>query len=192
MRLLLIFATGLEAKPWMSEDQQKEWFTPGSSFFKGSKVDILITGIGPVITANALGRISHHNYDMWINFGIVGALSHNMTIGSIYEVGEVKLLGNTHPFNPEFDLIKIGDGTRLLTVTEAVHDAQLKEQLSQESDLVDMEGYGIALAAKMANIPLRIFKIVSDLSDKKDSKDILKRLPELIKKLYSEVSIPPQ
>ncbi len=37
-----------------------------------------------------------------------------------------------------------------------------KQNLGRFSDLIDMEGYGVAYAARYCNLPCRIWKLVTD------------------------------
>jgi len=46
-----------------------------------------------------------------------------------------------------------------------VQGGPLREALEQRADLVDMEGYAVAAACRLAEVPVRLVKLVSDDAD---------------------------
>ncbi len=57
------------------------------------------------------------------------------------------------------------DGMTLATGDVFVADPNVRDRLATFADLVDMEGYAIASAARAAELPARIVKFVSDSAD---------------------------
>ncbi len=60
--------------------------------------------------------------------------------------------------------IAVGDpkGPTLATGDLFVSDPVARERLARSADLVDMEGYALATAARLAGVPIRLVKHVSD------------------------------
>ena len=51
--------------------------------------DILVTGVGMVATAFALGKhLAAHQYDLVINLGIAGSFARNIALGDVVEISE--------------------------------------------------------------------------------------------------------
>ncbi len=88
MNLLIVSATPYEITPlvtWLNEHLE----TKGSNFFtKGKlKVKVLITGVGMMHTAFALGRyLSSSRPDLAINAGVAGAFDKRLKLGEVVNV----------------------------------------------------------------------------------------------------------
>src|SRR5438874_1253273 len=51
------------------------------------KADVLITGVGMVATAFALGKqLPTHNYDLVLNLGIAGSFDRDIELGEVVEI----------------------------------------------------------------------------------------------------------
>jgi futalosine hydrolase len=85
MKLLLVAATKSEIEPLISF-----YGSENRTIIAGTKtVTILITGVGMVATAYALGReLAQTSYDLAINAGICGSFDHSMDIGEVMLVKE--------------------------------------------------------------------------------------------------------
>jgi|SaaInlStandDraft_1057018.scaffolds.fasta_scaffold160793_2 nucleoside phosphorylase len=185
---LFLLATQLEAKPIL-EDQNWSWSKAEDqkNLFVSKKGDaLLITGIGPTRTALSIGQsgkpFSEH---LWVNMGVAGALNKHLRIGEIGKVSMSTSAFESHPFDRSTDSLKLQpDGWRCLTLGEALHNEKRKQELSSNSDIVDMELYALALAAKIMNSELRSYKIISDFSSEKDKDLIIKRIPEMMSHLW--------
>jgi futalosine hydrolase len=88
MRILVVFATKEEAGPLISE------FGCSISDFGGNvcqlptaNCQLLVTGVGMVATAFALGQhLATNNYDLVVNLGIAGSFDLSVGIGELIEV----------------------------------------------------------------------------------------------------------
>ncbi len=58
-----------------------------------------------------------------------------------------------------------GDGSVLATGDVFVTDPAVRDRLAARADLVDMEGYAVALACAELGVPVRLVKHVSDSAD---------------------------
>jgi futalosine hydrolase len=77
MQILIVAATAAEIQPLTDH------------FGVDKPFDILITGVGMVATAFALGRhLAYKNYDLVINLGIAGSFDRDITLGEVVEITE--------------------------------------------------------------------------------------------------------
>src|SRR5580692_8781989 len=73
-----------------------------------SKSEILITGVGMVATAFALGRhLSVNQYDLAVNLGIAGSFDRNIALGEVVEIAE-----------DQFSELGAEDGEVFLTINQ--------------------------------------------------------------------------
>ena len=80
MQILIVAATQAEIEPLTTH------FDPAKPF------DVLITGVGMVATAFALGgHLQVKKYDLAINLGIAGSFDRNIALGEVVEVTEDEL-----------------------------------------------------------------------------------------------------
>ena len=89
MKILIVAATWMEVKLLADElDFQKEKSQCIKSFrIADHEIDILVSGIGPVFTTFQLTTaLQDHNYELVINVGIAGSLSHETGIGEVVQV----------------------------------------------------------------------------------------------------------
>ncbi|ROZ64808.1 nucleosidase [Kocuria soli] len=63
------------------------------------------------------------------------------------------------------DLGQVGDGTVLATGDSFMAGGPVRDALAQRADLVDMEGFAVAVACRHLGVPLRMVKHVSDDAD---------------------------
>jgi len=61
---------------------------PEGDFVESKNFDLLITGVGMVVTAFALGRHLSSKYDLVVNFGIAGCFDRNIPLGTILSITE--------------------------------------------------------------------------------------------------------
>ncbi|MBN4067409.1 hypothetical protein JYU14_04930 [Simkania negevensis] len=188
LHTLFVFATIDEAAPTIQALQGKESI-PGELWWcKRGK--ILVTGMGSVQAATQV--IRHlNNSNQIINAGIAAALK-PYQIGDIFTVGDIgKQIDLTTLNTSSHQLVKKvfpilttqSAGARLLTIDFPLHNKALKQQLALQWDLVDMEGYGIATAAKAANVPLSIVKAVSDFAQEESKALIQQQIHTLAQQL---------
>ncbi|GAB2702163.1 futalosine hydrolase [Mucilaginibacter koreensis] len=73
MKVLVVSATPFEVAPLTAHF--------------GSEVEVLVTGVGMVATAFALGKhLAGHQYDLLLNLGIAGSFDRNIKLGEVVEV----------------------------------------------------------------------------------------------------------
>jgi len=136
----------------------------------GDRLPLLITGVGKVRAAVAVSTLlAQSRPSEVINLGTAGGLRHGLD--GVHEVGVVM----QHDFDSDAiehttglsfgPPIVLGHGLTLATGDQFVQGGPLREALEQRADLVDMEGYAVAAACRMAEVPVRLVKLVSDDAD---------------------------
>jgi futalosine hydrolase len=107
MRILVVAATEFEVAPVISEfgisiaeffgsakaskkDPETELFNITSEIEHPKfEISLLITGVGMVATAFALGKhLSANKYDLVLNLGIAGSFDRNIALGDVVEITE--------------------------------------------------------------------------------------------------------
>ncbi|WP_121255209.1 nucleosidase [Nocardioides ferulae] len=136
-------------------------------------VPLIVTGMGKtlaaVATAHALlqrpGQV-----DLVVNLGTAGALKAGLSgvhrprtvINHDLTAEAVRALGH----DPHDRLaLDHGDDTVLATGDQFVSDPARRDQLARRADIVDMEGYAVAWAARASGVPVLMLKHVSDAAD---------------------------
>ena len=138
-------------------------------------LDVVVTGIGKtaaaaVTTEALLARRGADAELLVVNIGTVGALRDGLdgvclpstVINHDINGDAIRALG----YDP-VDVIELddGDGTVLASGDVFVTDALVRERLAERADVVDMEGYAVAYAARRLGVPVRLVKHVSDRAD---------------------------
>ncbi|MBV8390647.1 MAG: futalosine hydrolase [Mucilaginibacter sp.] len=188
MRILVVSATEFEVGDLKSEvgSQSQE------SRSKNQDIDFLVTGVGMVATAFALGRhLATHQYDLAINLGIAGSFDRNITLGEVVEVLEDQLseLGaeDDETFLP-IETLGIGESilktdARLSSYTDqqlkqvtaitvnTVHGHELSIQKLTariQPQLESMEGAAFFYSCKQAEVPCLQIRAVSNYVEKRN------------------------
>lgn len=94
MKILIVAATQAEISPLFSIDSEQ--LAVGGSQLAADdqqtanpelQTNLLVTGVGMVATAFALGRhFAHNQYDLAINLGIAGSFDRSLDLGEVVEV----------------------------------------------------------------------------------------------------------
>lgn len=136
-----------------------------------TELPVLVTGAGKVNAAVAVATtLGQYSPSSVVNLGTAGALRDGVTgtivIGRViqHDLDDAALFGlaGLH-FGEPIDLA--ASGPTLATGDAFVSDSQVRERLAALADLVDMEGYAIASAARVAGVPVTLVKRVSDSAD---------------------------
>lgn len=164
---LITFATFKEAETTLA-------------LFKATQIDknlyscpighILITGVGSFAAYISIKR-HPHPFDELIHLGIAGALNRTLTLGTIHPVAEALKLSwkpADNSLETSFEPISLCEkGLSLGTV-----DFPLYQSHSTPCDLIDMEGYALALGAHERTKKCSLYKLVSDFCTKETSSQI--------------------
>ena len=212
MRILIVAATEFEVGSLISDfgfrishvsKSEKESRVPALTIFKSDsdnyrdespKSEILITGVGMVATAFALGRhLAINDYDLAINLGIAGSVDRNIELGEVVEIKEDILAELGAEDDADFIPIdKLGFGTgmfypgtclaelngnhfnlkRVKAITvNTVHgnEATIKRISDRlNPQLESMEGAAFFYACEQFNIPSLQIRAVSNYVEKRN------------------------
>lgn len=186
-----VFALQQEANPFIEKLNAKQIVQQKNlKLYKSVDVFVLITGIGSVASATAVGWFlaQYKNVILWN----IGCAASNSNIGNWQRVVCVKQDNNS--FYPEIlskNKIQIN---KLNTVNVALN----KEQLSQyKNELVDMEGFGFAMAALtfINSSQIQLLKWISDDGNLNFYKDktwinyYTEKINEIIEFIESETNL---
>lgn len=121
--------------------------------------------------------------EIW-NLGMAGALHDHLPIG---EKLVIETAGKYTPdsYIPPITFGKEGGG-KLITSDFPVHDVNYRSILSQNGDVVDMEGYGVAYAAHYLGKKCRMWKIVSDFASP-GGRELIQKNKPYVSELLAEI-----
>ena len=133
-----------------------------------SDLPVLVTGVGKVNAAIAVAlTLADASPSAVVNLGTAGALRDDVAgthmVGTVvqHDLDDDALFGLTGMRFGE--PVRLADaGLTLATGDVFVSDPATRERLARTADLVDMEGYAVALAARAAGVPVTLVKQVSD------------------------------
>lgn len=162
---LITFATINEAAASLSSFDAKLLQT---GLYSSTIGLIAITGIGSYAASAALKRIPY-DFDSIINIGLAGSVRPELELGSMHAITTCKKhlwhpQGQTAALNSLAALLEDihldANGLTLSTLDFPLHD--VPDTLKNSTDLVDMEGYAIALEASLLGKKCQLYKLVSD------------------------------
>jgi adenosylhomocysteine nucleosidase len=137
----------------------------------GTSYPVLVSGIGKLAAGHAVLSLlaplaPQARPSALINLGTAGALREGLKgtqlVGAVIQhdldVSAIIRLTGTNP-SPR---LLLGDGPVLATGDQFINSEAQRCALAAHADLVDMEGYAIAEAARILDIPVALIKQVSD------------------------------
>ena len=202
--ILLVFATEIEAKPFIDYyDLIKQNRSGSYEFYKRGDLSLIITGMGSIKGAvSLLDFIKQETREgnrttRIVNYGIAGCLSDKFSIGDVVEIDKVikydpveflrpkpgKLFSSSFP-----DIVvneKRGDLHILATSDHPILMKEDSERVAKYANFVDMEGYGYAFVAEYYGIPIRLLKGISDFAFKHSEESFRQNVKACLEKLLS-------
>jgi futalosine hydrolase len=191
MRILFVSATEFEVKNLklkVESQDNKSNSTPSTSNIK-----LLITGVGMVATAYALGReLATNPYDLAINLGIAGSFDRDIALGDVVEVAEDTIAELGAEDNDAFlpisqmgfgesnfkaskqltDIYKgqsIKRATAITVNTVHGHEASIQKiQQRLNPQIESMEGAAFFYACGEAGVPCMQIRAVSNYVEKRN------------------------
>ncbi|MEH3113165.1 futalosine hydrolase [Pedobacter terrae] len=154
---------------------------PESDFVESKNFDLLITGVGMVATAFALGKHLSSKYNLVINLGIAGSFDRDIALGTVLNITEDTFaeLGaeNEDEFLTIVDL-GFGDNRYTSTIIKNVNlptvsgitvncvtgsEKSIKNLISRLNPITEsMEGAAVFYACKQLNIPSLQIRSISN------------------------------
>jgi len=167
MRTLIIAATEAEIAPTLVHFNLKS-----SNFIETENFDFLITGVGMVATAFALGQKLNKKYNIAVNIGIAGSFDRNIELGELVNVTEdtfAELGAEDHEKFITLPQLGFGKNTfssivkkdlqlkevKGITVNKVHGNTQSIENITRlyQPQIESMEGAAVFYAAEQLNIP---------------------------------------
>jgi hypothetical protein len=132
-----------------------------SQLYENQELTCLITGEGPFEAAiKTSAQLARGSYKRVLNVGIAGALESSLLVGEFYPIRGLYLVNQGRP---EFKSFKAQDqGLDCLTSFERILSPQRARILQGLGHVVEREAWGVAMAAKEAQVPFSCFKLISD------------------------------
>ncbi len=175
MRVLFVAATPFEVEEL-------------NSVIKTEDLELIITGVGMVSTAFALGRhLASNSYDLAINLGIAGSFDRNIGLGEVVEITSdrfselgaedgdnflsIDQLGfGASTFSSSYQLPDGFGLTKVSAITvNTVHgNDESIAKISTDTQLESMEGAAFFYACQMAGIPAIQIRAVSNYVERRN------------------------
>lgn len=189
--IYIAVALTVEAKPLITYFKlKKDNEIKKYQVFKNEEITLIITGSGimqgAIAVTYVLGNLDIGEEDIFVNFGICGAVKDSFSIGDIILCN--KIINNCSKKNFYPDMLfkhKFKEGT-LETFFQVVDEKMEKEKIKGE--IVDMEGAGICEAASLffSQHQINIIKIVSDYLN--TSKITAEKVMELVENKINKIA----
>jgi futalosine hydrolase len=179
MRVLIVAATEFEIVELKKSIDHGPW-----------SIDFLVTGVGMVATAFALGkRLAENKYDLAINLGIAGSFDRDIALGEVVEVTSdtlaelgaedgdefisIEKLGfgeslshATYNLSAEFGLKKV---TAITVNTIHGNEASIQKLANRiPVQLESMEGAAFFYACRQMNVPCMQIRALSNYIEKRN------------------------
>lgn len=165
---LIIMATMLEAKPFLSGSGLKPFSEKPFPVFKTDRQVLIISGIGKAHASAAacFGCLTFAPKRV-VNAGAAGALNSSHPAGAIYQIGKIiehdrPDIFTGQPVCHEPDQLDGIDVAVLATGDRPVIAPADRLQLSALAGLVDMEAAAVVQTCRTMAVPCFVFKFVSD------------------------------
>ncbi|WP_448702033.1 futalosine hydrolase [Mucilaginibacter sp. AW1-3] len=175
MQILIVAATADEIKPLTDH------------FGNNVPFAVLITGVGMVATAFALGRhLANNRYDLAINLGIAGSFDRTIALGDVVEITEDRMAELGAQDDEQFIPIEtLGFGESCFNATNAItqlkqvkaitvntvhghQDSIAKISHRLQPQLESMEGAAFFYACKQAGVACAQIRAVSNYVEKRN------------------------
>ncbi len=188
---LIVFATLIEAKSSLLKLKAK---SVEDNLYRFDEGLVVLSGVGALAACSALFRYGGECSEI-INLGAAGALNPALELHSIQTISSVKkhlsfpenidsgsraFAMSASPLIP----LENSSGRRLLSSDFPLFTTERTQEMA-ECDLVDMEGYGLAFAARLLKKRLTMIKVVSDFARAGD-RALLHRELERLSEILSE------
>jgi len=187
---LLIMATLLEAKPFVSGLGLSLFCEKPFQVFKNDRQVLVISGIGKTHAAAAVcyGCLTFSPQTV-VNAGAAGALDKAHPVGAIYQVKRIVEhdrpdLFSGKPVSHEPDMITAIPTATLTTGDCPVLDPAERSRLGELAELVDMEAAAVVQTCRTMSVPCIVLKFVSDNPDHTNGMDIVNNIRQFRSALF--------
>jgi len=192
--VVLQFATQLEAQPFIETLQLTQLQHKPFGLFRGdSSLYAIIGGIGITSAAIATTYVcTTLNPDILINIGAAGALTPNLTLGTIVTVTTVHdtsrfSFSTEKPFTYALTPIDNLPNLPCVSVTKPLRTNEERQQFASIADIVDMELAGIAHVSQIFSTQCYAIKYITDTAQHTTHEDIVKNIMTLSQTTAEEI-----
>jgi adenosylhomocysteine nucleosidase len=186
-------ATLLEADPLIAALGLRPLSVQPYAVYAGGETLLVISGIGKAHAAAATAHlIERHRPETIVSLGVAGALNATFSLGELCQAASVTEPDRLDVFtnrNPEFRPAVLSGPrqVRLATMDRPARTQAERTQLSEQAELIDMEGAAVIQTAASYGLGCHLLKLVSDTPAQPDIKanlidnpDLLAALPDLL------------
>jgi adenosylhomocysteine nucleosidase len=189
----LVFASKLESDSFINDKDILLIESEPFKIYSNKNYYIIISGIGKVNAGIAVSYlIWKYKINKIVNIGAAGAASDKFKTGDIFQINKViefdrpKFLTNELRIMTP-DILNIDNksfySAVLATQDRPVIDADFRKEMSNLTDLADMEGAAVLQACRLWNVQCYLFKYISDVPGH-DVNDIIKNIRITEKAMY--------
>ena len=194
MNILLVVATPFEIAPLIEKCSEVGYNDQGLPYYHlgNCKFTLLVTGVGMVPTAFALGKYINNTYNFALNIGIAGSFSRELAIGTVVQVdkdcfGEL----GAEDGDDFLTIDQLGFGTNTITNTSQFPANTILEKLPRVNGITvnkahgndrsieaiqahfhpiteSMEGAAFLFACKHSNVPCIQLRAISNYIEKRN------------------------
>jgi adenosylhomocysteine nucleosidase len=178
----LVMATLLEAKPFVLGMSLKQTRKTPFRVFQNDNVLLIISGIGKANAAMATAICCQGYTPSCIcNLGAVGAAGIGHSLGEIFHIHEIieydrPELKSGKPRIYQPDTLDGFPTAKLATSDRAILAPDERKKISQNADLIDMEGASVVQACRKFRTKCFMFKFVSDTPEHTRSENIVENI----------------
>jgi len=172
MRILVTFAVEAEFAPWRRLRNLEPAAIAGVPVFRArvgsAQVDFAVTGMGIASAHQVTKTLLAEPYQACITSGFAGALNESHAVGRILVADAVRELGKAKTLACARNLVDAArdDGAArvgmFLTSDHVVRTAEEKKSLAPFADAVEMESFGVLLAAAAHGKSAVAIRVISD------------------------------
>lgn len=197
--ILFIAAMIEEARPVIDKLKLDHTGIKPFELYQNGDFALIISNIGKINAAAATAYgIVKFNPEMIYNIGLAGSINHDMHYGDIIAVQKVYQHDSYLPFDDErfayfSEAVELAtsvgafkSGT-LATGDSFVDNSELKKKIAKSAHLVDMEGHAVARVAQLHDVPLHMYKIISDNASESAHDDFFGNLNDMSHTKISEI-----
>jgi nucleoside phosphorylase len=172
MRILVTFAVEAEFAPWRKLRDLEEINIANVDVFRAgigsAKVDFVVMGMGVENAFRLASALLGEPYQVCITSGFAGALREAHQVGHILVADAVQELGKSQTLACARNLVHAAenDGASrvkmFLTSDHVIRTVEEKKQLAPFADAVEMESFGVLMAAAARKRSTVAIRVISD------------------------------
>ena len=189
---IIIFATLEEAYPLINELKINRILEKPFKVFQNDELVIIISGIGKIRASAAcayvINKFGESKEDKILNAGAAGSLKPNLSMGDVRTI-ELAADYTENQIKSKIKTLKIEgfESAVLLTSNISILNPDVRDNLSNYGELVDMEGFAIAQTAAIFGRKTALLKIVSDTAKNTSKNEIIENIQHISHLLVNDI-----